>query len=92
MSGRTCNVVDVGNVTCDDPPKPAAGCATGKTACYAVNPVGGSVLGPAAVCAGCCAGNSGYFLPTDCSTIVCSMSSECPAPYSACHQGQCMSQ
>jgi len=92
MSGRTCSVIDAAEVTCDKVPTPAAPCATGKTACYSVGTTGGSVLGPGAICAGCCEGNTGTFLPADCSDIVCSTSSDCPDVYPTCTKGQCMSQ
>jgi hypothetical protein len=89
LAGRTCTITASEMAAhCDEAPAPAAGCPSGATACFLVGSTG-DASGPAAICAGCCAGNQGTSAAADCANITCSNDEECPSEYGRCANGQC---
>src|SRR3954449_7342274 len=71
QAGRTCTIPAEGmTLTCDATPMPHKACAGGSTACF-VQGIGDTasvaIIGPSAVCAACCAGNTSTSTSGDCS-------------------------
>jgi hypothetical protein len=88
LSGRTCSVENAADVECDEPPEPADGCSDGAEACYSLGTTG-DASGPAAICAGCCSGNSSISAEEDCIEVTCADASTCPSPYGRCLNNRC---
>lgn len=86
--GRTCTTGEGLSATCDQEPKPAGGCKTTAKACFTIG-TSGDASGPAAVCAGCCEGNTSTSVRTDCAAITCATATDCPSPYGRCLNGEC---
>jgi hypothetical protein len=86
--GRTCTIGDTLTASCDQEPKPAAGCKTTATACFTVG-TSGDASGPAAICAGCCEGNTSTSVRTDCAAITCATAADCPTEYGRCLNAEC---
>jgi len=93
QSGRTCTIPVTGmTLSCDATPQPQAGCSAGATACFVegVGDTGGAaVIGPAAVCAACCKGNTSTSVGGDCSPIVCKTVDDCPHGSTKCENSAC---
>jgi hypothetical protein len=88
MLGRSCEIAVGNEVTCDEEPKPAAGCPSGETACFQVGTTG-DAAGPGAICAACCKGNTSRSVASDCSNLVCSSAEDCPPQYGRCVSNMC---
>lgn len=86
--GRSCTIGEHEDATCDQDPKPSGACKTTATACFMVGTTG-DASGPAAICAGCCEGNTSTSVRTDCAKIVCSAATDCPSTYGRCLNGEC---
>jgi hypothetical protein len=92
QAGRTCTVPPTGlTISCD--PQPQKTCSGGASACFvtgvADTDAGAATIGPAAVCAACCSGNSSTSGPGDCSQIVCKTADDCPQASTKCNNGGC---
>jgi hypothetical protein len=93
-ANRTCTIPDEGmTLSCDQPPKPGSACTGGASACFVqgvmASSTGAAVIGPAAVCAACCNGNTSTSGPNDCAQIVCHTVDDCPHGSSKCNNGGC---
>lgn len=86
--GRTCTIGEADNATCDQDPKPSGACRSSATACFMLGTTG-DASGPAAICAGCCEGNTATSVRTDCAALTCSAASDCPKTYGRCLNGEC---
>jgi len=86
--GRTCTTGEGLTASCDQEPKPVAACKATAKACFTIG-TSGDASGPAAVCAGCCEGNTSTSVRTDCAAITCTAATDCPSPYGRCLNGEC---
>jgi hypothetical protein len=92
-AGRTCTIPSSGSLTieCDAMPMPANACTGSSSACFVTGVVDTTttMIGPAAVCAACCAGNQSTSSEGDCSQIVCTTIDDCPLGTTECKDGGC---
>lgn len=88
LAGRTCSVESASDVDCDAPPEPANGCSNDAEPCYSLDSTGDDE-GPAAICAGCCSGDSSVSDVEDCSEIACTDAGDCPPSYGRCVEQRC---
>jgi hypothetical protein len=92
QAGRTCTVPDTGlTLSCDKTPMPMNGCSGGSTPCFVQGVASSttSTIGPSAVCAACCSGNSATSGANDCSQITCTALNDCPQGSTKCESGGC---
>ncbi len=88
LTGRTCSIENALDVECEQPPEPTAACSGDAEACYSLGSTG-DASGPAAICVGCCSGDSSVSGADDCSEITCADAGDCPSPYERCLQNRC---
>ena len=94
---RTCTGSDC-SLACDTAPAPSGGCNNPSAACFTEAFENLPPPAPSArvlyLCAGCCAtlgdsGSSSWWLPQDCSAIVCKQDIDCAVGGASCVGGYC---
>jgi hypothetical protein len=93
QAGRTCTIPSTGmTLSCNAAPMPHAACTGGATACFVkgvADTTTPAQIGPSAICAACCNGNSATSTGGDCSPIVCKTVDDCPHGDTRCEGGAC---